>query len=393
MDNVRLLRQGEILKEWWQEVKEDFWAEDAQRQVRMLLKALMEETLVEDLELQVNRLKEGAPYRNGYYERSLVTRFGLIEELTVPRLREGGFPNRVFGRYQRHQDFVEDLIQEIFLGGISTRKVGEILAPLLGTRVSSSTVSRITRRLDHEVETYHRRPLIDEYQYLILDGITLRVRYNGRYHTRRVLAVYGITVFGRRELLDFRQARGESQASWEALLNDLFHRGLEGKHLKLIGMDGSAGLKAACELIYPHAKIQRCWAHKLRNVSSYCRKKYEKDCLKGAKKIYLAENRREALRRFQDWKAAWQRLCPNAVHCLEKDLEDLLAFLDCPQPHRIKVRTTNVIERSFREVRRRTRVFSCFTNLKSSERIIFAIFSYLNEHWKVKPLKQFTQFI
>jgi len=288
---------------------------------------------------------------------------------------------------------VENLIMNTFLRGVSTRKIGGLFETLLNTKVSASKVSNVCKKLNALVRAYHQRPLLDEYQYLILDGISLKIRIHGKYVNRRFLVAYGITMFGKRELIDFKPARGESKEAWESFLQNLFLRGFEGKHLKLIAMDGSAGLKAACELIYPRAKIQRCWAHKLRNVSNYCKAKYEKACIADARKIYLAQNKNEALKRFKEWKAAWKNACPDAVHCLEKDLEDLLPFLDCPKTHQIKVRTTNVIERAFREVRRRIKVFSCFTNLESTERIIFAIFSYLNDAWKVKPLNQFTQFI
>lgn len=391
LDNVRLLRQGQILKEWWTEVKENFWDTDARLKVKELLKSLMEQTLVEDLELKRQKMA-GPAYRNGYYPRSLVTQFGLIQELQVPRLRDDSFQTRVFGRYHRHQNQVDDLIQNTFLAGVSTRRVGEVLNELLETKISSTKVSRVCQRLDVQVSAYHERPLIDECQYLILDAITLKVRYNGKYHNRKVLAAYGITVFGKREMIDFKQAKGESREAWESFLQGLYNRGLEGKHLRLIVMDGSAGLKAACELVFPQAKIQRCWFHKLQNVAGYCKKKYQGDCIQQARRIYKAKDQTQALKEFKAWKKSWQRLCPKAVHCLEKDLEQMLPFLDCPESHRIRVRTTNVIERTFREARRRIRVFSCFTNIKSSERILFAIFDYLNRHWKAKPLKQFTQF-
>lgn len=391
LENVRLLRQEQILKEWWTEVKENFWETDAKLRVKELLKSIMEQTLIEDLRLQRRQMPDPV-YRNGYYPRTLVTQFGLIEGLQVPRLRHGRIANRIFSRFQRYQTQVEDMVQDVFLAGVSTRRVGEVLEQLLETNISSTKVSRVCQRLDRQVQAYHRRRLIDEYQYLILDAITLKVRYNGKYHKRKILAAYGITLFGKREMIGFRQAKAESREAWEAFLNHLFGRGFEGKHLKLIVMDGSPGLKAACELIYPEAEIQRCWVHKLRNVANYCKAKYEQDCTKQAKKIYLAKDRKEALKRFSHWKQAWQKLCPNAVHCLEKDLDDLLPFLDCPKAHQIRIRTTNVIERTFREARRRIRVFSCFTNIKSSERILFAIFDYLNRRWMAKPLKQFTQF-
>lgn len=382
-----------ILSNWWREVKDNFWEEDARPHVKMLVKELMEHTLREDIS---NALKQDwdeiIPYRNGYYSRSLVSQYGLIPEVRVPRLRNVSYKTRVFKRYKRHQDVVEDLIEDIFLKGISTRKVGDCVQRLLDTRISASTVSRITKRLDVKVQAFHKRKLLDEYQYLILDGITLKIKHGGKYHKRSVLVAYGITLFGKKELIGFRQAKGESQEAWEALLNSLYRRGLLGENLKLMVMDGSPGLKAAAEVIYPEAKIQRCWVHKLRNVIAKVRKKDEKDVLSGAQKIYLARNRRKAVRAFNRWKYRWQHAYPDAVRCLEKDLDEMLSFFDCPEEHWIKIRTTNAIERSFREVRRRTRVFSCFSNTASSERLIYAIFTHLNNSWEGKPLNGFTQF-
>jgi putative transposase len=391
LDNVRLLRQTQIVKEWLPEVKDNFWDFDAQLKVKSLLKMLMEDTLITELELARDRMPD-VIYRNGYYARSLVTQFGCIQDLQVPRMRQGSFPTRVFDRYQRHQRKVEDVIQKTFLAGVSMRRVGEVMNQLLETRVSATKVSRICLRLNAQVAIYHRRPLIDEYQYLILDAITLKIRYNGKYHNRRVLSAYGITLFGKREMIDFKQAKGESREAWESFLQHLFNRGFEGKHLKLIVMDGSPGLKAACDLVFPNVPIQRCWFHKLQNVSGYCLAKYREDCLRQARKIYLSKNRSAALQEFKRWRQAWQKHCPKAVQCLEKDLENMLPFLEVPEKHQIRVRTTNVIERTFREARRRIRVFSCFSNLKSSERILYAIFEHLNQCWQAKSLKHFTQF-
>jgi transposase-like protein len=391
---VQELPRKDILTEWWSEVKENFWEADARPQMKQLLKELMQRTMSEELEL-VRRRDAGTVdsllARNGYYRRSLMTHVGLIQDLRVPRLRHGRFRTTVFRRYQRCEQLVEDLIRDVFLAGISTRRVGAAISALLETKVSSSTVSRITRGLDQQVRAFHARPLLDEYQYLILDGIRLKIRYNGRYRTLIVLVAYGITLFGQRVLLAFRQAKGESQTAWETLLNSLYQRGLLGANLKLIVMDGSAGLRAAAELVYPEAKIQRCWVHKLRNVAHLCPKQHHA-CVRQARKIYLAANRVQAQAAFQHWKQAWRSRCPKAVACLKQDLEELLSFYDCPVAHRIKVRTTNAIERSFREVRRRTNVFSCFSNPASTERIIYAICTHLNHGWKDVPLPGFTQF-
>ena len=391
---VKELPRKDILTEWWSEVKENFWEQDARPHMKQLLKELMQRTLIEEME-QLRRRDVAAEVpivsRNGYYRRSLITHVGTLSDIRVPRLRTGGFQTKVFRRYRRCERLVEDLIREVFLAGVSTRRVGAAISALLETKVSSSTVSRITRSLEAHVRRFHQRPLLDEYQYLILDGIRLKIRYNGTYRTRTVLVAYGITLFGQRVLLDFRQATGESQAAWEALLHSLYQRGLEGAHLKLIIMDGAAGLRAAAELVYPEAQIQRCWVHKLRNVANACPKKHHA-CVRQARAIYLAATRTQAYAAFHVWKRAWRTRCPKAVACLEQDLEELLSFFECPVAHRIKVRTTNAIERSFREVRRRTNVFSCFSNPASTERIIYAIFTHLNQGWKDAPLSGFTQF-
>jgi transposase-like protein len=397
MDEVRLLSQDKILQEWWQEVKENFWEHDGKPQVLKLVKELMESTVKEDLELytgqqyqeQIERYKL---YRNGYYRRSLITQFGYINDLRIPRLRKGGFKTRVFRRYRRYENIVEDLIMDIFLAGVSTRRVGAAIAKLLDTKVSHSRVSNITRRLDVKVREYQKKEFIDEYQYLFLDGITLKVRYNTKYHNRKVLVAYGITIFGKRELLSFRQARSESYEEWVAFIDDLYRRGLKGDNLRLIISDGSKGLLAALDMVYPLISRQACWVHKLRNVSKYLPKKYENQCQQQLSCVYNAKSKSEALSQFKEWRKTWVRVCPKAVECVEKDIDNLLNFYDCPRRHWKKIYTTNVIERQFKEVRRRTNVFSCFSNIASCNRIIYAIFAHLNNNWKERPLKDFTQF-
>lgn len=392
---AKLLPQSQIVKDWWFEVKDKFWDQNAKEEVKKLLKQLMESTLKEELSEVLRRKpyqRGSGVYRNGHYCRSLVSQFGVIDRIRVPRSRQGGFKSKVFNRYKRHQGLVENTIQDIFLAGVSTRRVGETVSKLLDVKVSHTTVSNITRRLDVLVGQYHRRPLLDEYQYLFLDAVNLKIRHNLKYHNRKVLTVYGITVFGKKELLDFRQSLGESSEAWESILWSLYHRGLKGENLKLIAMDGAKGINTACLMVYPLVPTQLCWAHKLRNVSNYCPKKHEKECVAQAGSIYQADNRHDALDNFKTWKEVWKDKCPSAVACLERDLSRLLHFYSCPKTHWKSVRTTNAIERSFKEVRRRVRVFSCFSNPDSCERIIFAIFNHLNNNWKVRLLRKFTQF-
>lgn len=183
----------------------------------------------------------------------------------------------------------------------------------------------------------------------------------------------------------------ESERRWEVFLNNLYNRGLVGDVLGLVITDGNAGLENTVESIYPHVKRQRCWAHKLRNVSNYLKRRDQDKCVKEARAIYSAENRKEAVKIYNKWVKKWRTAYPKAIKCIEKDLEELLNFYCCPQEIRAKVRTTNVIERAFREVRRRTRPVSCFNNAQSIERIVYAVLSHMNDRWRIKTLKEFTQ--
>jgi len=383
-------------RDYWKEVKEeDDWWGDLKQEVVRALKGFLETTMEVDIveQLQAGKywrteLRRG--YRNGYRCRSLLTEFGLVECLKIPRDRDGYYQPAVLARYQRRQREVNHLVRESFLAGVSTRRVREVLAPILGETLSPQTVSRIASSLDNEVRRYHSRLIGDGYCYLFLDGITLKVKTVTGAKKRLVLCAYGITPEGKRELLSFCQATAESEAQWEAFLQNLYRRGLEGNNLSLIVTDGCPGLHRALDMVYPYAKRQRCWAHKLRNVASKLPRRIQESCLKGAKSIYQAQTRQEAKKRFFEWAGSWRTIAPRAVSCLEDDIDELLNFLACPEQHWKKVRTTNVIERAFREVRRRTRPMSSFNNSASVDRIIYGVISHLNKNWKEKPLKEFT---
>jgi len=399
------------LTQRWRRVKEfvescndaNFWV-DIKRHTRSLLKdtmqICMEQEMIEYTNTQkYQRTENRLDYRNGYYYRYLDTEFGPIDNLKIPRSRLGLFRTKIFQYYQRRQSAVNQAICNTFLAGVSTRDVSLTLKPLLETTFSASCVSRITKSLDSKVNEFHKRGLLDEYQFLFLDGITLSVKTALSAVKKLVLVAYGITIFGKKELISFRIASSESQSSWEAFLNDLYNRGLKGDNLKLIITDGCKGLHAALDVVYAYTKRQHCWVHKLRNVAKYLRKSDEKEVLAEAKAIYKAKTKREAVGLFRVWKKHWYRLYPKAVNCIEKDLDELLSFLEILLPEKYKalirkrIRTTNVIERSFREVRRRTKPMSCFTNQDSVNRIIYAILTRLNNKWKDKLLVEFTQFI
>jgi transposase-like protein len=395
----------------WRRVKDfvnsckdiNFWI-DIKRHTRSLLKDTMEKSMQIEMTEYTQRQKyqrteNTIDYRNGFYHRNLDTELGHINNLKVPRSRSGLFKTKVFDFYQRRSKAVNQAISNVFLSGISTRDTSSALKPLLETTFSASCVSRVTKNLNIKVAQFFKRKILDEYQFLFLDGISLPVKGSLKAVKKIVLVAYGITIFGKKELISFRIASSESTASWEAFLNDILSRGLKGENLKLIITDGCKGLIAALDTVYAYTKRQHCWVHKLRNVSKSLKKKHEKQVLSEAKKIYQADTKREAVNLFKIWKKHWFALYPTAINCIEKDLDVLLSFLEIPVSQKYKklirkrIRTTNVIERSFREVRRRTRPMSCFTNQDSVNRIIYAIFTRLNTKWENKPLKEFTQFI
>jgi putative transposase len=206
-----------------------------------------------------------------------------------------------------------------------------------------------------------------------------------------MLVAYGVRRDGTRHLLAFLRSQGESQADWEGLLQDLYRRGLEGKHLALIITDGCPGLAAAIATVYPRARHQRCWVHKMRNILEKVRKADYEEVKTGAQAIYLAAGRRQAEASFRRFRARWWRDYGTMVRRLERDLPELLSFFAFPRPRWRKLRTTNVIERCFVEVRRRTRPMVCFVNVASVDRIIYSIFQRFNPEWKTRTLSVFTQ--
>jgi putative transposase len=202
---------------------------------------------------------------------------------------------------------------------------------------------------------------------------------------------YGVRADGSRQLLSFIRSQGESQSAWEGLLQDLYRRGLEGKKLKLIVTDGCAGLAAALETVYPRARHQRCWVHKMRNILEAVRKRDQAAVKADGQAIYQANSHNQAQAAFKKFQGRWRPHYPGLVKRLEKDLPELLSFFSFPEPLWKKLRTTNLIERCFVEVRRRTRPMVCFVNIYSVDRIIFSIFNRFNQEWQNRTLKIFTQ--
>jgi putative transposase len=380
-----------------QNLQESFWG-DFQGQTRQRLKEVLEkdaqQQMAEYLGLQWHEpASEQEPRidsRNGFYLRNYVTALGVIQ-LRIPRTRLRSFLPRCIAPLERRSPEVAELIRQAFLRGISTRQVGRVVAVVTGEAVSAQTVSQLTRVLDQAVEAFHHRALGDDWAYLFLDGVWLKVRRATGPQRVLLLVAYGVRRNGTRELLAFTRAKAESQAGWEGLLNDLFRRGLCGKNLQLVITDGCPGLARAIETVYPRARHQRCWVHKMRNILEKVRRRDESQVKAEAQKIYLANNAAGARRAFERFRFHWRSRYPAMVRQLERDLPELLHFFALPSHLWRKLRTTNVIERCFVEVRRRTRPMVVFTNVESVDRIIYAIFSRFNQDWKTHALNLFTQ--
>jgi len=379
----------------WQRLQQskEFFFEDLEEQMKENHRRFLESLLLEERQQFINahpyqRHQQRVDQANGFYRRCLSTRQGVLE-LRVPRTRSGCFQSQVLPRYQRREPVINEALKKVFLLGVSTRQTGPALAALVGEAVSASTVSAVAKALDASVHRWHRRPLQDRYRYLILDGVSVRLRLVGAVQRRMVLCACGQRQDGKRELIGFMIVKAEGEDTWKSFLLDLYRRGLRGENLELIVTDGQAGAIRALHQVWPQVAHQRCWVHKLRNLENRL-KASQRPCLQEAKRIYQADHQREALGRFRAWKKRWQKLAPSAVRCIEEDLEELLAFYQTPKAHWKRVRGTNVIERLFVEVRRRIRTMCAFTTRSSCERILFSVFDRMNTHWSSHPLPTFT---
>jgi putative transposase len=390
------------------------WEGDYRAEARNRLKELLEERMDEELGQYLGRARherreerDPEDYRNGSYLRHLLTEIGDLI-LQVPRSRKG-FMSKVLEAYKRRSRMVDQLIMACFVLGMSTRKVSTVLLSLLGEKVSASTVSEVAKRLDHAVRGYHRRKLGDGYRFLFFDGVVLKQKGAAKVQKKIILCAYGMTWEGKREMIDFLLATSESQNAWEGFLRDLHERGLEGKLCELVTTDGGNGLRNALEVVYPRIARQHCWAHKTRNVLDKVKKADWEKVKKDLQRISHAKNRQAATQAYWSFCQKYRKAYLGAVKSLGSEIEDLLSFyqvklsakerqgLKARELQRAqmvlwrKIRTTNLIERAFREVKRRTRPMGVFVNRDSMERILYAVFFYYNSKGQEVPSFLFTQ--
>jgi putative transposase len=382
----------------WAEVRDEegLWGDlrpELLEAVRRILETTMEDELAAEL---IARRYERTPWRtdlrNGSYRRTLVTELGAIIDLRVPRRRLVPYRPSFLRRAARRTDVVDGVLRQAFLRGLSTRETATLAETLTGVSLSPSSVSRLARALDAQVAAYHRRPITFAARYVLLDGLWVSIRSRaGRAQRRVVLAAYGIDEHGQRELLDYRQAAAESTAEWSRLLRSLVERGLDPDAVVLVTADGADGIAAAVAEAFPEASLQRCWTHRIRNILDALPLAERKACLRGLRAIYRARTRRAAVAAYWRWAVAWRDRHPRIVAKLERDLESLLAVFSLPEPIRASLRTTNLLERAFRELRRRLRPIGSLADRRSGDRILYGQVLRLNGLLARRPLAAFPQ--
>ena len=354
---------------------EDFLRAVLQPVVQQVLEAEMAEALQAG---KHERTDGRLGYRSGYYERGLITRVGRLE-LRVPQDRNGLFSTEMFERYERSEKALVAALVEMYVQGVSTRKVKAITEELCGHRFSASSVSRMNKTLDEELERFAQRPLEEPYPYLILDARYEKVRDGGVVRSQAVLIAIGINWDGRRCILAVDSANRESATSWREFLLGLKQRGLCG--VEFVVSDDHAGLKKAIGELLPQAVWQRCYVHFLRNALDYLPRKADDDCLTELRWLYdrrdLAEARRDLAAWLEKWQGKYGKLCDWA----EANIEQTFTFYCLPQPHHKHLKSTNMLERLNEEIKRRTRVVRIFPSTESCLRLIRALAVETHEEW------------
>ena len=326
------------------------------------------------------RTTDRVDYANGYKPKTVMTRVG---ELTfeIPQVRGGGFYPSALEKGSRTEKALNIALAEMYVQGVSTRKVITVLQSLLGPEVSisSTQVSRAAEQLDAGLSAWRERPL-EETPYVFLDARYERVREGGRLVDCAVLVAVGITQTGRRRVLGVSVALSEAEVHWRAFLDSLIRRGLKG--VKLIVSDDHAGLKAARRATLPSVPWQRCQFHLQQNAQSYVtRLDHRKPVAQRIRAIFNAPDQTEAERLLKQALSAWESEAPKLAQWAEENLPEGFAVFECLHAQRVRLRTTNGLERINREIKRRTRVASIFPNAASCLRLVSALLAECDEDW------------
>jgi putative transposase len=371
-------KQDSVQKKNWKELIEnepDFLRPLVQEVVQQVLEAEMEETLQAG---KGEGTAERQGYRSGSYSRTLVTRVGKLE-LRIPQDRQGRFRTEMFERYQRSEKALVGALTEMYVQGVSTRKVKAVTEELCGHEFSASTISRLNQSLDEELNKFAQRRLEESYPYLVLDARYEKVREDGVIRSRAVLVAIGINEDGRRCVLAVELANRESESSWREFLVQLRKRGLRG--VEFVVSDDHPGLRASIAEILAEAVWQRCYVHFLRNALDHLPRKADDDCLMELRWMYDRRNIEEARRDLAAWLQKWGQRYQKLCDWVEANIEQTFSFYRLPQPHHKHMKSTNMLERINEELKRRTQVVRIFPNEASCLRLVRALAAEINENW------------
>ena len=357
-----------------------------------LIRGIVQMTVQEFLEAEMNdalgatkgeRSEGRLGYRSGHYPRKLITRVGTLE-LRVPQDRQGRFSTEIFSRYQRSEKALVSALVEMYVQGVSTRKIKAISEELCGHEFSASTISELNKTMDDELEKFARQRLEGEYPYLILDARYEKVREDGVIRSRAVLVAIGIDWEGRRRILGVELAGRESTTSWREFVLGLKQRGLSGVRLAIT--DDHPGLKRAIAEVLPEAAWQRCYVHFLRNALDHLPRKANDDCLTELRWLYDCRDAAEARQHLRRWLDHWSPKHAKLCAWVEENIEQTWTFYRQPREHHKHIKSTNLLERLNQEIKRRTHVVRIFPNHQSCLRLIRALASEQHEEWLDAPV-------
>jgi putative transposase len=347
--------------------------------VRTAIEAALEAEMTEVLGAEKGERTEARlGYRSGYYTRSLITRVGTLE-LRVPQDRAGRFSTELFERYQRSEKALVGTLAEMYVQGVSTRKVKAVTEALCGHSFCASSISAINKKLDAGLRAFAERRLSEPYPYLILDARYERVREGGVITSQAVLLAVAVDGEGRRQVLAVELANRESHSSWRDFLLGLKQRGLFG--VEFVVSDDHPGLKAAIREVLPEAVWQRCYVHFLRNALDYVPRKVDDDCLMELRWLYDRRELAEVRRDLAAWLAKWQGKYPKLCTWVEENIEETLSYYRLPLQHHKHMKSTNMLERLNQEIKRRTHVVRIFPDAASCLRLVRALAVEAHENW------------
>lgn len=362
--------------------------EEMQADLRAVFRGAVKLALEQVLEEVVRELVGGSRWarlgharkdvRNGTYLRQLITSLGHVE-VNVPRTRHSGSAADVIGRYQRRTDDVDEAITTAYVHGVSTRKMGEVTKALMGTEVSRSAVSRVTKKLQDGVEELRNAPIETPMPYLLLDATFLDARWARRVENVSAMVAYGVGLDGMRRLLGISIGAQESEATWADLLRQLIDRGLSG--VRLVIADEHAGLAAAVRTHLPEAERQRCIVHLQRNVLTKTPHRLRKRLAREVSAIFKAGSLKDARARLGALERRFGKQVPEAIECLKNGFAAATRFYSHPKAHWSRIRSTNGLERLHGEIKRRIRAVGAFPDRASALRLITAVALHATSTW------------